>query len=553
MGRHFGATLLLAALISGTLAAPSRAYDNLIKNGDFNTNGDGWTNQVVGVEGVTSEWLKDGGRDGSGGVHIRSDKGGEQAIWIWRYIIKEFPADKPLRISGWAKGKGVEQLVAIYVQGWNADRSKMADFATTQQTKPLKDDFDWTEIETYLTPSEETKRVDVLIFISGQGEVWFDDIAVTPVDQAPACSGAAVQPGLFEARGAYKLVASGKSAKPTLLIPLPMSYREQAPLTYNLVTDPPEKLKKVRVYRDQPNNYVAEVVLGALKSGETVKLEWSSIVLCGPRSFKDVPLKAALPKKWPKKARPWLKGTRCVQAEHERIAEVADEIRGDSKDVMEIIDGTLKRTAKIYSQQEGRCDGLDAVQALDKQGSCTSCANLVAALLRANGIPARILAGYPSWSGPLQTHYLVEAYVPDYGWYPIESTRLQAPWQPYQQIEVAIIPPEYEDKSQHRFCAAGGVPYLSLTEYPGHDGSFASIGTIVEKQSCDHQAKSWRPFAKSAPAEDWRKAIDAAKARWKKWLASSPTPGDDRRLTTPLQPAELKAENPAELAKFLEK
>ena len=43
--------------------------------------------------------------------------------------------------------------------------------------------------------------------------------------------------------------------------------------------------------------------------------------------------------------------------------------------------------------------GLDAVQALDRQGSCTSCANLVAALLRGNGIPARILAGYPTYLG----------------------------------------------------------------------------------------------------------------------------------------------------------
>lgn len=552
MGRHLGTTLLFAMLISGALAAPSRADDNLITNGDFNANGDGWINQVKGIQGVTSEWLKDGGRDGTGGVHLRSEKGGEQAIWIWRYVINEFPADKPLRISGWAKGQGVEELVAICVQGWNADRSKMADFATTQHTKALKDDFDWTEIETYLTPSEETKRVDVLIFIVGKGEVWFDDIAVTPVDQAPACGGAAVQPGLFEARGAYQLVASGESAKPTLLIPLPISYREQAPLTYTLAADPPEKLKKARIYRDKPNNYVAEVVLGAMNPDETVKLEWSSIVLCGPRSFQDVPLKAAMPKKWPKKARPWLRNTRCVQAEHERIQEVAEEIRGDNDDVMAIIDATLKRTAEIYGQQEGRCDELDAVQALEKQGSCTSCANLVAALLRANGIPARILAGYPSWSGPLQTHYIVEAFVPDYGWYPIESTRLLAPWQPYQQIEVAIIPPEYEDQSEQRSFAAGGVPYLSLTEYPGHDGSFVSIGMLVEKQSCDHQAKSWRPFAKSAPAEDWQKAIDAAKGRWKKWLASSPTLADGR-LTTPLQPAEIKAENPADLARFLAK
>jgi len=102
----------------------------------------------------------------------------------------------------------------------------------------------------------------VLIFISGKGEVWFDDVSGRPVSlsEAQAASGEPV-PGLFEARGAYKVTASANSPKPTFLVPLPLSYREQVPLTYELMTEPAEKLAKVRVYRDKLSNYVAEVVL----------------------------------------------------------------------------------------------------------------------------------------------------------------------------------------------------------------------------------------------------------------------------------------------------
>ena len=541
----------LSIVLLSTALAPA---DDLIKNGSFDKNADGWVNQVKDAEGVVSEWLKDGGREGSGGIHIRSEKGGEQAIWIWRYVLADFPAGKTLRFSAWVKGRNAENLVAMCLQGWDADQKNMVLFTTTQSTNPLKGDFDWTRLELGFVPTRDIKQIHLLIFLSGKGEVWFDDVSAVAGDRVvtPAVPNRpTVAPGLFEVRGAYKLIVNADSPKPVLLIPLPLCYREQVPLTYELFTEPADKLAEVRVYEDEPGNYVAEVTLSELAENDAVSLKWRSIVLCGPRSFDDVPKTAALPGEWPAEARPWLADTRCVQAKDVRIRRMAKKIRGDSTDVMEIIARTLERTRKIYAGWSGRCTELDAVQALKKQGSCTSCANLVAALLRANGIPARILAGYPAWSGPLQTHYIVEAWVPGYGWYPIESTRLMAPWQPYQQIEVAVIPTRYEDRSKARPFAAGGVPYLSLTEYPEHDGSFMGLGAIVENQGCDHEAKVWRAFPADAPAADWQAARDRAAKRWQAWLRTLPDLGGGRRLATPLSAEEITAKSPAELAKSL--
>jgi len=156
MSRH---VQLVAALAAALAASTWAGAQELITNGNFDKNADGWLNQVQGIAGVQSEWSRDAGRNASGGIHLRSEKGGEQATWIWRYVIKEMPTDKALRVSGWVKGKGVESLAAICVQGWDEERKKIVAFATTASTKPLTGDFDWTRIETWFTRSAETRQV----------------------------------------------------------------------------------------------------------------------------------------------------------------------------------------------------------------------------------------------------------------------------------------------------------------------------------------------------------------------------------------------------------
>ena len=96
----------------------------------------------------------------------------------------------------------------------------------------------------------------------------------------------------------------------------------------------------------------------------------------------------------------------------------------------------LARMRLIYRNASGRVDALTATEALTKRGSCTSCANLGAALLRAQGIPARIVAGYPTWCGALQTHYVVEYWLPQGGWRLLES----------RNSMTSVIRPRVEDE-----------------------------------------------------------------------------------------------------------
>lgn len=485
----------------------------------FDNTSEKWANQSPIDENSLSEWSKTGGRTG-GAVHMKASGANADQMRPWRKVIPNPPSGKRLAFSAWVKGVGVENVASVVVQAHSSNEGfSRFESVSTQTTQPLKGDFDWTRVQVALDVPTEAMNLQILLLLVGNGEVWFDDVEIKEDGNATA-----IAPGLFLARGKSK-ITTRVDADATRLMPIPMSYREQVPVTYSLTVEPPARFKSAKVYEDKPGNWVLSLTIAPPAEGaanEPVIVEWKSCVLVAPSSFDDVPVKAAYPAEWPDETKPWLTSTLCVQSADEKIKKVAEEIRGESNDVPHVIQAVLERTRQIYDKQSGRCMNLDAVNALEKQGSCTSCANLVAALLRATNIPARVLAGYPAWSGPLQTHYIVEAYIPSYGWYPIESTMLRAPWARHQQIQVSIVPPEYEDKSAMRPQIAGGVPYLSLDERAPDSAMFFTHGIVSSAHPyCDHEAVAMRNFPASTSKEEWNALLELARTRWSRWLTES--------------------------------
>ena len=417
-------------------------------------------------------------------------------------------------------------------------------FFDNMSNRPIrKSDWDYYEIVGDIAEDAETIVVGMLL--RGSGQAWMDDVSLEIVGQDARVTGRhlpsfeGIGPGLLEVFGAMEVMHESSLADPTtespgsaagsaaneqqqsanVLIPLPLAYRQQVPVTYELSVYPPEAATGIKIYQDTPDNYVAKVPIVLRSKREKVYIKFRSLVLVGPSSFGDVPDRAEIPDQWPEECQPWLKSTWCVDSQHEKIQAVSKEIRYAADDVMSIIAGVQERTV---ANAQGDYKGLTAVAALTSLGSCTSNANLVAALLRGCNIPARVVAGYPSWTGPLQTHYIVEAWMPQFGWYPIEATMLKSPWPNEYQVNVAIVPPKYESRelADARPQAAAGVPYLSLTEMPDAPSDIFVRGTIGSARNCDHECKMVRKF----PTDDdqWASVLDAATSRWRKWLASEP-------------------------------
>jgi Transglutaminase-like superfamily len=409
---------------------------------------------------------------------------------------------------------------------------------------------EWKHYEIIGDIAEDATDIVFGMLLLGNGVAAIDDVTFEIVDKATKPTATAptprsvASPGLMEVRMAATVMAKGEAATATYLYPLPLAYRDQVPLTFRLSVEPAACAKSIEVVEGPGDNRILKLTLQELDKNEEVKVAYNSVVLVAPTKFDAVPKSAKFPKEWPAEAMPWLASTWCCEHDHERIKKMAAEIRGDSDDVMAVINNVLASAKTTFAKAKGHVNDLTAIEALDKQGSCTSCANLVAALLRGAGVPARILSGYPLWSGPLQTHYIVEAYVPGYGWYPTESTMCQAPWPNHQQINVSIIPIEYEskDKAKMRNPAAGAVPYLSLTELEDASVPVYSIGTL--KKYCDHESRMVHPLA--ANEGEWSSALAWAKPRWATWLKTKPQLTNGRIAYGP-DSEELKAKTVSEL------
>ncbi|RYG34734.1 hypothetical protein EON81_14760 [bacterium] len=314
---------------------------------------------------------------------------------------------------------------------------------------------------------------------------------------------------LVELKGKFQTVGYAATQTPKVTFPLPRNYRGQVPLSFEMKVKPENALVSGRVVEGKCGDRVVELSLKPMKEGKKVDMEWSTIVFAdaSEREAMKLPEAVPFPDRYPREVQPWLISSIYVEATDSRIVTAAAPFKRN--DVVATIKGTLAGSQEILRRQSGMATDLSSLQALDKAGSCTSNANLLAALLRANNVPARILAGYPTWSErPLQTHYIVEAYVPTYGWYPLESTLGTAGWPCSEMPIVSIVPVEYENKGIRRPGIAPGVPYLTLNE--ASEG-VVNIGTLTGTYS-DHVAKTLG-MAKLPEGGFVQK-----QARWEAWL-----------------------------------
>jgi transglutaminase-like putative cysteine protease len=419
------------------------------------------------------------------------------------------------------KGNGNQAMLWLRV-----DRKEGEGFFDNMADRPITA-RGWKHYEIVGDVADDAEQIFFGLLLIGGGSAALDDVSLEVVDKSAALTGrVASAPGLMEVVCAQTVTADEKAGEFTMIFPLPLAYRDQAPLTFRLKVEPPAAAKSAEIVDGPGENRLLKLTLHDLGKHRKATVEYRSLMVVGPSSFAGVPKSAKFPAEWPAEARPWLVSTWCAECDDERISKLAKELRGESDDVMNVIAAVLTRTRAIFGAAKGHVNHLTAVEALDKQGSCTSCANLVAALLRGAGVPARVLAGYPLWSGPLQTHYIVEAYVPGYGWYPIESTRSQAPWPNHQQVNVSIVPAEHETRAKAgpRYSVAGGVPFQSLTESEGDVAKVRSVGTL--KPYCDHECR----FVRAISADDaaWTAAPGWAKPRWAAWLKSKPALADGR-------------------------
>ena len=255
----------------------------------------------------------------------------------------------------------------------------------------------------------------------------------------------------------------------TLYFPIPGPTAEQAPLTFSLTASDPTALKGFEIKPRGADNWVCEAKIEPANS-KPVHVRWESLILVRDLPKAKLPPAPLAPVSEDRKT--WLASTPVVQSADPAIVAKAKVLRMQSKDIGDF----AIRVAQFTSQNQGAGKpfvALDASSALGCGGSCTSRANLAAALLRAGGVPARTVSHLPTFAygSPLYEHWLTEYWHPTVGWVRLEATlgQLQPPASELATLAYATIEDERQTgKPGQRGWIMPGAAWMSGIQATGN-------------------------------------------------------------------------------------
>jgi len=398
---------------------------------------------------------------------------------------------------------------------------------------PTPPDGEWHDVEVKIHVPVGAERLRIGCVVRGPGEAAFDDLSIEPTGWDFGIRQTLEAPGIARAVGADDFQADRAVERFEVTFPLPLMTEYQCPLNFVIEVDPPDRLISWEIVHRSGPNRVCRLVLGPFEKEEIIKLRYGSDVLLTAADFSGIPEKAAVPGvvEYPGEVLPWLEETISVQKDHVKIAAAAEKIleKSGENDAIAYIREML---AFIRPIEFGQPEGCDAVSMLEQGGACTSHANLGAALCRRVGIPARVIANYPTWNTALQTHYTIEAYISGCGWVPVETAMYDFPHDPFRQINMSRVTiPDENDSFEENRMAAPGVPRWSLNEHFA-DAGIRTIGAPLNAAYCDHIASPRIQFRQD---RHLGKALALARKIWSAYLESRGAGSENTRLTDALE------------------
>lgn len=335
----------------------------------------------------------------------------------------------------------------------------------------------WEEAEqTYVLP-DGVKQLEIWVINQDTRGVFVAGPSLTGGDPAPERLDNLSKAGILLASANVSVKPGEKGEPGVVTFPIPLISEHQVPLTFDLLVEPPEALVSYRwVQRPDGVNWLCEASVQPPKAG--AKVRWESLVMVLPR--KDGRLPASSKQPAPEETALWLQSSACIQSADEDIIAKAKELGAGKKSTGAFVESVLAFTSSHKGKPGAEFKTLDARAALDCGGSCTSRANLAAALFRAGGIPARTSAHLPTWSGPLYEHWHVEYWHPGAGWTWVEPTLGQLRPQPISMVVLNIANPSDEDQGFDPIFAHSGV-MLGAPRYSVHEFSESIERWVIPK------------------------------------------------------------------------
>jgi transglutaminase-like putative cysteine protease len=218
---------------------------------------------------------------------------------------------------------------------------------------------------------------------------------------------------------------------------IPILTEDQAPIFVGVETNPSEYLLDYRVMRETGINQVVEVRLKSTRD-KIAEIRWIAYTMAKPKDYSSLPKSVLIPTTPEVSVVEWMEPQLSVQSTAADIESVAKELLAQDRDLWRTSENVL-----AYMENVRPRGGVqDALNVLRTKGAvCNGYATLSCALLRANGIPARVLTVMPVGLR-LTMHYLTEFDVPGYGWVWLEPSFKNLPHQPTEDVVIGVVYPQ---------------------------------------------------------------------------------------------------------------
>ena len=226
---------------------------------------------------------------------------------------------------------------------------------------------------------------------------------------------------LHQAIGELQVSGNANKSPYTVYFIIPIAYREQAPIWLKI--DCPQMVNYKYIRLSDDNVVVAATINN---TPGTIDLNWTSWVLIKQHDYSEIPESVPIPSisELPDSVKSWLQPTACVQWNDSLVYHISDSIRGTTDDLIVLAERIEDYCYNIPWVFPYSPISFDAYYAMRWGNSCTGHAHAGAAVFRANGIPCRVLMNMPVWfSSYMDMHWIIEYFIPDYGWVKMETSR----------------------------------------------------------------------------------------------------------------------------------
>ena len=406
------------------------------------------------------------------------------------FKVADIATNRKLHFSCYFKKDVAEDVASITAYAYDKAESVIQTWQTVWHASPSW----WSRFEaTYVLPSA-SKSLHICIHNFRKEPVFVKDPSLVLGDIVQTIEN--IEPDeitLLDLNYHAPIDIKEGESQGIVTLPIPGLYKHQIPLTFEVSTNPESALKGYRIYPREDNyNWLCAV---EIETKQPIVVSYKSIVLVSGNEGKTSHDNFT-------EVSQWLNSTACVQCSNSKI----------TKKAMELSQGTesLEETAKIIMEfaasnkglVSSNFEALDAISGLNHGGSCTNRANLAAALLRANGVPARTVAHIPVTNSWMDQHWLTEYWHPEYGWIPLE-TSMEIYNPDYNKIVVlAVSSASDEERSmdglQIKACLPG-APYLSTfvlsSELTNGYGSRQNFCVLLGKSFGKQNTKETNPLS----------------------------------------------------------